>query len=443
MQSIDILILSNGPGELATWVQPTVRALRDPSRNWGVDTPNPVRISVILSPCPHANGEEAAMARQLPGVDRVQAVDGFWPFLLWGRTQDNWDWYPRGVVLFLGGDQFFTVLISRRLGYASVTYAEWDARWLSWIDAVGAMNAKVIARVPQRFQSKITVVGDLITEVQQDPSLQDQGPLHDHLHLNSETELIGLLPGSKAAKLTQGVPLLLAIAESVHQQRPQTQFVIPVAPGLSFQQLAQYADPAYNPWIQSFGGVTARLVQELPEEPFSDPTVAPPPALACLETSAGLRISLWSQQPYYGLYRRCQFCLTTVGANTAELGALAVPMIVLIPTQQLDAMRSWDGLPGLLANLPGVGTLFARLINQIAQRYLGLLAWPNIWAGHEIVPELIGPLDPQSVATLALSWLESPQTLEKIRQDLQNLRGESLHPAKNLAAIVQGVLRDR
>jgi lipid-A-disaccharide synthase len=37
-------------------------------------------------------------------------------------------------------------------------------------------------------------------------------------------------------------------------------------------------------------------------------------------------------------------CLTTVGANTAELGSLAVPMIVLLPTQQLDAMRAWDGL---------------------------------------------------------------------------------------------------
>jgi lipid-A-disaccharide synthase len=57
-----------------------------------------------------------------------------------------------------------------------------------------------------------------------------------------------------------------------------------------------------------------------------------------------------------------------VGANTAELGALAVPMIVLLPTQQLDAMRSWDGLPGLLANLPVLGSSFAKAINWIIMK---------------------------------------------------------------------------
>lgn len=417
-----------------------VRALRDPSLDWGANSSSPiqVRISVILSPCPHANGQEATMARQFPGVDRVQAADAFWPFLLRGQTAENWDWYPQGVVLFLGGDQLFTVLVSHRLGYASVTYAEWDARWLPWVSAVGAMNSKVLARAPQRFQAKITVVGDLITAVQQDPSLErDQQQLQEQLKLTAETELIGLLPGSKAAKLTQGIPLLLAISEQVHNQRPQTQFVIPVAPGLSFTQLAQYADPESNPWIQTFGGVTARLVLEPVGE---EPTVTSQPPQAYLETASGLRIPLWSQQPYYGLYRRCQLCLTTVGANTAELGALAIPMIVLIPTQQLDAMRSWDGLPGLLANLPGIGTWFARLINYIAQRYLGLLAWPNIWAGEEIVPELIGQLEPQAVAALVLSWLESPQILEKIRQDLQTLRGQSEHPARNLAVLVKDQL---
>jgi len=49
-------------------------------------------------------------------------------------------------------------------------------------------------------------------------------------------------------------------------------------------------------------------------------------------------------------------------------------MIVLLPTHQLDAMR-WDGIPGLLANLPVVGTGMANVINWLALRQLGLLAW--------------------------------------------------------------------
>jgi len=91
-----------------------------------------------------------------------------------------------------------------------------------------------------------------------------------------------------------------------------------------------------------------------------------------------------------------------VGANTAELGALAVPMIVLLPTH-LDAMRAWDGIPGLLANLPVVGTGMANVINWLALRQLGLLAWPNIWAQSEVVPELV-VLQPQVVAKLALDF---------------------------------------
>ncbi|MCY7392379.1 MAG: lipid-A-disaccharide synthase, partial [Leptolyngbyaceae cyanobacterium CAN_BIN12] len=120
-QPIDILILSNGPGELATWVHPVVRELR---RQLGNDR-DQVRISVVLSPCANASGQEGAIAHSFAEIDRVQEAAQFFPFLLWGKTQDQWDWRPKGVVLFLGGDQFFPVVIGKRLGYRTVIYAEW------------------------------------------------------------------------------------------------------------------------------------------------------------------------------------------------------------------------------------------------------------------------------------------------------------------------------
>lgn len=48
MQSTDIVILSNGPGEVATWVRPVVKCLR---QKLG-DHLHQIRISVLLSPCP-------------------------------------------------------------------------------------------------------------------------------------------------------------------------------------------------------------------------------------------------------------------------------------------------------------------------------------------------------------------------------------------------------
>ena len=161
MQPIDIVILSNGPGEMATWVLPTLKALR---QQWGEDFAQ-VRISLVLSPCPNASGQEVAIAKRYPEIDRVQAADHFFPFLLWGKTQGNWDWRKKGLVLFLGGDQFFPLVIGKRLGYRTVVYAEWEARWYRWIDHFGIRQPIISEKIPTRYQKKLTVIGDLMTDL--------------------------------------------------------------------------------------------------------------------------------------------------------------------------------------------------------------------------------------------------------------------------------------
>ncbi|MEH2289577.1 lipid-A-disaccharide synthase [Nostoc sp.] len=417
MTQVDILILSNGPGEVTTWVRPVVKALR---QELG-DDHSLVRISVVLSPCSNASGKEAAIALSYPEVDRVQGAEHFWQFLLWGKTFENWDWRSRGVVVFLGGDQIFPVIIGKKLGYRTVVYAEWSARWHNQIDRFGIMKSEVAARVPQKYAHKFTVVGDLMLEAQEQVSTPYS------LLLTQHSQIIGLLPGSKAAKLAQGVPLALSIAEYVHAKRPQTKFVIPVAPTLNLSTLASFADPQKNSIAETFGFDGASLI--VPEDAKGKPL---------LKTATGLTVELWQENPAYHLLSQCCICLTTVGANTAELGALGVPMIVLLPTQQLDAMRSWDGLPGLLANLPVVGTPFAKVINWLFLRFMrrkGLLAWPNIWAQEEIVPELIGKLQPQEIGEMLLDFLTHPEKLDDIGAKLRSIRGES-GAAQKIAQIV-------
>jgi hypothetical protein len=411
---IDILILSNGPGELTTWVRPVVRALRQQL----TDDCTQLRISLVLSPCPNASGQEPTIARSYAELDRVQAAEHFFPFLVWGKTVENWDWSTHGIVIFLGGDQFFPVVIGKRLGYKILIYSEWETRWHRWVDRFAVMKPDLIKQAPQQYAHKLTVVGDLMADLKIFAGSQ--------LPISNSQSLIALLPGSKPAKLAQGVPLALAIAEQVQQAHPQVRFVIPVAPTLDLSTLARFANPAHNPVLPWFGDVAAELKWE------------PQPHL---QTRNGLQIDLWTQSPAYDLLVQCDLCLTTVGANTAELGALAVPMMVLIPTQQLDAMRAWDGLPGLLANLPGIGTLFANLINAWFLRQKRLLAWPNIWAGEEIVPELIGELQPQQIAARVLDWLEHPEQLAQIRQKLQQIRGEP-GAAEKLVQIVQSLIQE-
>ncbi|WP_199330548.1 lipid-A-disaccharide synthase [Microcoleus sp. FACHB-68] len=396
-----------------TWVRPVVQQLR---QQMGEDR-SQIRISVVLSPCPHATGKEVEIARSYPEIDRVQAAKDFWKFLLLGKTAENWDWRESGIVIFLGGDQIFPVIIGHRLDYRTVVYAEWDARWHGWIDRFGVMKPEIIAGIPAKYAHKFTVVGDLMAEVSKEIATEE---IKDSSHT---IELIGLLPGSKPAKLSQGVPLLLAIAEKVHAINPQTRFVIPVAPTLDLPTLARFGDPQQNPLIEQLGWASAKLKFKDEDSSYF------------LITGTGLQVELHTTAPAYDLLSQCRLCLTTVGANTAELGSLAVPMIVLIPTQELDAMRAWDGLPGLLANLPGVGSAFAKAINWIVLRQGRLFAWPNIWAKAEIVPELVGQLQPASVAEMVIDFLNHPEKLDAMRDRLRSVRGDA-GAAQKLAQLV-------
>jgi lipid-A-disaccharide synthase len=406
---MDVVILSNGPGEITTWVKPVVAALRS-----AIPDPTHLRISVVLSPCPNATGREGDIARQYPEVDRVQDARYFWAFLLLGKTVADWDWCDRGVVLFLGGDQIYPVIIGKRLGYKTVVYAEWFANWHRWIDAFATLNETVIQQAHPRQQHKFTVIGDLMSDGQ--ALLTEKEGIAHQLNITPETQLIGLLPGSKRAKLTQGVPLLLAIADYVAFYRPSTRFVIPVAPSVDIPTLLTYANPQQNPFMDVF---------HAPIPTLHDPSSSD--AVPYLRTSQGTKIFLWQTFPAHAVTSQCQLCLTTVGANTAELGALGVPMLVLLPTQQLEAMNAWDGILGLLVNLPLIGKPFNRLINRVfliyVQRRKKLFAWPNIWAQTEIVPEMLGKLDASSVGDRVLAYLENPTLLQQMRDQLHQVRG--------------------
>ncbi|WP_373547581.1 lipid-A-disaccharide synthase [Chamaesiphon sp.] len=418
IQLIDIIILSNGPGEVTTWVRPVVRALR---AKLGVDRSS-VRISAILSPCPNASGKEVQILKTYVEIDRVQGAEHFTNFLVWGKTADNWDWRGKGIIIFLGGDQFFPVIIGKRLGYQTVVYAEWTARWHSLVDRFAVMNKEVMSTVKPQYLDRFTVVGDLMVETQ-----TTVDPAQTTTENNSIT--IGLLPGSKAAKLGMGLPLMLAIAEHIQAANPQVKFVIPVAPTIEINTLASYADPTKNPIIALVNGATATLEQSDTTTPY-------------LKTATGLTVGLHPNFPAYDLLSECTLCLTTIGANTAELGGLGIPMIVLIATQQIDAMRAWDGGLGILVNLPWLGTPIAKIVNTILYRKFSnrKLAWPNIWAKTEIVPELFGRLDAKTVAEFTLDYLQHPEKLAAMRSALRQVRGEA-GAADKLATIVENLLQ--
>jgi hypothetical protein len=363
----------------------------------------------VLVPCPNATGEEHRVARGWGLFERVLPATRFWWLLL--RPRRHGPWPARGVVVFLGGDQFWTVLLSARLGYRHLTYAEWVARWPRWNDRIALMGSAASGRLAPHWRERASVVGDLMADLSALARQDEPLPPGDW---------VALLPGSKRAKLLVGMPFLLETADRLAALRPGCRFLLPVAPTTSVRELLAYAGPA-NPLVRGRGAGEPQL---------QDGEIL---------TAAGTRIRLLERHPAHGALSQCALALTTVGANTAELGALGVPMIVLVPTQHLEVMQAWDGWMGLLARLPLLRRLVGVALTAWRMRHRGFLAWPNISAGRAVVPERVGPIEPAQIAAEAADWLDHPERLAGMADDLRSLRGAPGAVAA-VAEMVRGLL---
>eukprot|EP00871_Galdieria_phlegrea_P005849 jgi/Galph1/751/GphlegSOOS_G5538.1 len=396
----DLVILSNGPGELNTWVKPVVNKLRTVQNDY-LPSCIRLRISIVLSPCVHSNGKELEIACNMTQVDRVLSPKHWFSFLIFGNTgKSKWTWYSKGIVLYLGGDQFFAGWIARRLHFKSVAYVEWKSRWPGWIDYY------VFARRTKEQMSDHAVIGDLTADA---PSalLTSLNDGQVEKRFGSNPMLIALLPGSKNMKLVSLVPFLFAVCDIVHSFRKDCRFVLPVAPGVSIETLARYACSLTNPILSLVGGTEAVYNGEE----------------NCFITTSGTRIDVWERAPAYDVLSRCKVALTCVGANTAELAGMGLPTFVVVPTQQLDAMRAWDGLLGILCHLPILGRIFAFIINWIVirlyqSRKFGYLALPNKWANRLVMPEYVGRIHPKDVAIPVAACLSTPGVLSRMRREL-------------------------
>jgi hypothetical protein len=404
-----IVLVSNGPGELSTWVRPLAEQLHDLEPLRPRDPTARCSLRLVLVPCPNATGAEQRVAEGWGLFERVLPATRFWWLLL--RPRRHGPWPERGVVVFLGGDQFWTVLLSARLGYRHLTYAEWVARWPRWNDRIAVMGPAAAGRLAPRWRQRAMVVGDLMADLS--ALARQEAPL-------PAGDWVALLPGSKRAKLLVGVPFLLETADRLAALRPGCRFLLPVAPTTSVRELLAYGGPS-NPLNRRQGaGEPHRQGDEL-------------------VTAAGTRILLLEQHPAHAALSQCALALTTVGANTAELGALAVPMIVLVPTQHLAVMQAWDGWLGLVARLPLLRRLVGVALTAWRMRHRGFLAWPNISAGRAVVPERVGPIEPAQIAAEAADWLEHPERLSAMAADLRSLRGAPGAVAA-VAAMVRGLL---
>ena len=149
-KSVAVVIISNGPGELTTWVNPVVDELNKINRSLCDEDKQDFTLRLVLVPCPNATGKEFLVANSWNKFELITKSKSFWKLLIKPHSFANWP--KKGVVIFLGGDQFWSILLAKRLGYLNITYAEWVSRWPKWTNEIAAMNIKV--KESNRFLNK-------------------------------------------------------------------------------------------------------------------------------------------------------------------------------------------------------------------------------------------------------------------------------------------------
>ena len=400
-ESAAVVIVSNGPGELATWVKPVLDYLiKQKSKSINLNIPN-YKLVLSLVPCPNATGKEFTVANDWQILDLIIPAKNFLKLLLKPSLFGSW---PRnGVVVFLGGDQFWNVLLAKRLGYKSITYAEWIARWPRWNLHIAAMNEDVRNIIPKKFKKKCQVIGDLMADVKNNLS-----PIHE---INNK-KWIAILPGSKKAKLSIGIPFFLEVADRIKECEDNINLMIPIAPTTELEDFI-FFQSAKNP-ITKYYSSNIKSIKKIENSIFN----------YVLETCKNTKIFILQQNSNHNILSQCKLALTTVGANTAELAAINLPMIVVLPTQHLNAMNAWDGIFGIIGRIKLLNRIQTFIIKRWYLKNNKFLAWPNIKANKQIIPERVGIITPKDISDEAIYLLNEKNLLVEQKLNLLKMRGK-------------------
>lgn len=374
----ELILVSNGPGELYTWVRPVLRELRRQAPE--------VRASISLVPCQFASGNEARIAGTF-GADAVTTPGDFLRFMAGGTLPGvRADADGRGAVLGLGGGPTLALKLAQRLRFRAYRYA-FVPYWHPKLSALFVDSPRTAqrARLLGAPAAKLEVVGNLVADaVEHAGSTPDPGTPH-----------ILLLCGSRDPFAVHVVPFMLALADALSHHYPQARFVWPVSRLLSEGALAAGVAGVHK---ATLGGLAGRREGD---------TVLTP---------SGARVELVPESERYAHMRAADLALTIPGTNTLELGIAGVPSVVLLPLNKPEVIPL-EGPGHWLSLVPLIGTALKRHAVRLAAPHLPV-SLPNHLSGEDLMLELKGTLTREGVLRAVLNLLEDAAERERRRARL-------------------------
>lgn len=363
-----IAVTANGPGEVAGWLRPLLRALyrRQPD----------LEALVFLVPDDYATGFEAKIVRDSFPAARVFTPKEYVKFALGARLEG----LPAraDLVQYIGGDLLHAARVHARLKGRAATYKFSRRSYRSLFDRAFAVDARNVQQLaawgtpPQRIQR----VGNLAI----DGALFEAG-LEGEPGTPSDGVLI--MPGSRSYEIENLVPFYFGVALRMLRERPELRIAFALSP---FTSRAQVAAAIEGGGHRRMFGRSGRLVTEAGRDFLAT-------------ESDDVRIPLLSNA--MAAARSARLVLTIPGTKTIELAVLGKPAIAITPLNAPELVTI-NGPLTYLNRIPIVGVPLKRAAAVAVARRFAFHTQPNMDAGSALVREVHGTVTPGRIARIAL-----------------------------------------
>ena len=383
MSGREVVLTSNGPGELYTWARPVLEA-------WRRAEPD-ARVSIALVPCQFASGAEAEVARGF-GPDHVTSAAQYAAAAALGRAPAGLRGGPGALVLSLGGGAGHAAALARRLGVPAFRYA-FVPDLTRGISRLFVPDERTLRRA-RRWRGRgrgadggVEVVGNLVAD-----AVRSQHPV-----VRPGRPHVLLLAGSRDAFARHLIPFVLAVADRLAPRYPEARFVWPVAGSLAE---ATVRDGIAGVERATLGGIAARREGDV------------------VWTPAGARVELVAENERYAHMRSADVALTIPGTNTLELGVAGVPTVVILPLNRPEIIPL-EGPGHWLSLLPLVGVpLKRRAVRLFVEGLRMPVSLPNRFSGEPLMDEVTGRIEPGAVAERLVRLLDDPDERARRRARL-------------------------
>lgn len=365
-----LLIQTNSPGELASWALPFAEEFKKlcPQSS----------ITLLLTPCPYATGQEYTLARQSPWIDMVympRETIRLLFFTAWFQKT-----YAHGAVLSLGGDPFYSKLFGLKYRLPVFIYTErpmkafFLAKKIFLKSEVGDL---MYTRIAQRtFNTK-----DILAKYRLEPK-----------------RYCLFFCGSRRQHFLNFLPFMAEVVLEIKKRDPAFSALLHISPFISAQDIDYVCR---NVDLSAF-------------------TIIKGDSLELMHIS--------------------DLLITLPGTSTAEAMYMKLPQLVVVPLNRPDLII-FDGLLGIVGAMPYVGVLLKKLAIAILKQKKRLYALPNMIAHQEIVPELVDVVSVDSVSEAILGLFSDLDRLNHIKGQLSEMPAYPL-TASQMGGVILGLKKN-